>query len=109
MRTQKEFVAELGRTDRIFATADYFRLHRFHKEGGRETWDEFKAQSFPQAIVAADDAMREGYRVLIYAVSKSGSATLLAENLWPHYAALTVASPEYRNRLINSLSKWDDK
>jgi hypothetical protein len=87
MRPEHDFFTDGldGWTDRVFLAADHFRLIRFHGKGGA---DAVKVKSFTQAMVAADEAVQAGYRILVYAVTKSGRAACLAQDLWNHYAEL---------------------
>jgi hypothetical protein len=74
-----------GWVDRVFLAADHFRLHRFHGKGGH---DHLETQSFAEAMLAADRALKLEYRVLVYAVTKTGRSACLPRALWGHFAEL---------------------
>lgn len=75
--------------DAIFLSADYFRVHRYKGSGGH---DVLQCPSFTEAMVRADDALREGFRVLVYAVTGRERFTALVRSRWNHFAELTLAA-----------------
>jgi hypothetical protein len=77
-----------GWTDRVFLSADHFRLYRFHGKGGV---DRMETKSFVEAMVAADRSLKRGHRVLVYAVTKTGRSACLPQAQWGHYAELWLA------------------
>lgn len=78
----------LAYEDAIFLNAEHFRLQRFKGRGGQ---DRARCASFTEAMILADDALRGGYRVLVYAVTDKGRFTALPRNRWNHFAELELA------------------
>ena len=72
--------------DSVFENAAVFRVHRFTHENKRS---DLETTSFQMAMVAADNAIKAGYRsVLVYAVDTSGRYFAIPKDRWNHYAAL---------------------
>lgn len=75
--------------DSVFLNADHFRLHRFHPNG---YVDRARVTEFPTAMREALIQIGHGFRVLVYAVTKSGRYQAMVPERWEHYAKL------YNNR-----------
>jgi hypothetical protein len=71
--------------DRVFNHAVEFRLHRFTAALGQS---DMTVATFAEAMVRAVDAMKEGDRVIVYAVTESGRHVALEKERWGHYAKL---------------------
>jgi hypothetical protein len=64
--------------DRVLSNAVLFRVHRL-KQGGH---DEKQVESLKEARAAAEQALREGFRVLLYAIDGDGRSVLVAQKNW---------------------------
>lgn len=81
--------------DRVFIHADHFRLHRFHGNGEH---DRAETKDFAQAMVMAVDALKEGKRVLVYAITTTGRYQALQPQRWGHFAKLWLDKIEQSKR-----------
>lgn len=77
--------------DRVFRHAEHFRVHRFSGRGGQ---DRVQTTEFPIAMRAAIDALRAGYRVLVYAVTATGRYQALEQRRWNHYATIYLENKD---------------
>lgn len=64
---------------RVFLNAEHFRVHRFYGKGQH---DHAKVKDFPEALRMCGREMRQGRRVLIYAVTAEGRFVALPQNQW---------------------------
>jgi hypothetical protein len=71
--------------DSVFLNADHFRLHRFNDEG---VHDKARVSDFPTVMREALIQRKLGYRVVVYAVAKSGRHQAMVPERWEHYAKL---------------------
>lgn len=76
--------------DRVFRHATSFRLHKFDDDGQHD----MTVTDFAQAMVVAVDILKEGNRVIVYAVAETGRHVALEKQRWGHYAKLWLEMKE---------------
>jgi hypothetical protein len=73
----------------VFDHADHFRVHRIYGLGQH---DHIELKSFVAALLAAGQELRQGRRVLIYAVTSYGRYFAIPRPQWGKYLNIWITN-----------------
>lgn len=71
-----------GWDERVFLNAEHFRIFRYKIVNGQNKRDDCEVMVWPQALALAIKQQREGYQVVIYAVTATGRTAICQPSRW---------------------------